>query len=180
MNEDYFNWLLNKAQVEEGENGYRILCSILQEVIFYPLVEMDENRWEDGVAYRTMFAGSNEEADKLDNDLGGCTMLELFVSLAEKTAFDMQGSQFEAGVGKWFTEILENLGLDLYTDHELMESESAYYEVDSILERVIFRRYDRSGHGGIYPLNNTCQDQRTVEIEIQRNMYLMENYDIFG
>ena len=107
-------------------------------------------------------------------------MLELMLSLAEKTAFDMEGSIFEAGVGRWFTELLENTGLDVYTDHEIMTSETAYFEITNILEKLIFRRYRYNGEEGFYPLRNPMEDQRQTELEIQRNMYLMENYDIFG
>lgn len=176
MNEKYFEWLLNKAGVDD----YRCLCSILHEVIFYPIIEMDENRWEDGVKYRYDFANTMEEAEQINNELGGCTMFELILSLAEKMSFDMQGSVFEAGTGKWFEELIGNLGLDMYTDSEIMTNEDAYYEVTDILERVIFRRYKWNGEGGLFPLRDPDQDQRDVEIEIQRNLYLMENYDIFG
>lgn len=179
MNEEYFEWLLSKAQVDDGENGYRLLCGILHEVIFYPIVEMDDNRWQDGIEYRYEFAG-DEQGDILSKSLGGCTMLELMLSLAEKTAFDMEGSVFEAGIGRWFTELLENTGLDLYTDSELMNSESAYFEVENILENIIFRRYRYNGEGGFYPLRDPEEDQRETELEMQRNHYLMENYDIFG
>lgn len=179
MNEEYFEWLLTKAGVDDGENGYRLLCQIMHEAIFYPLLEMDENRWEDGVAYRKEFAG-DRGAYQLDAFLGGCTMLELIISLAEKISFEMQGSMFEAGTGKWFYEIIENLGLDIYTDTEIMTNENAFFEVDAILERVIFRKYSWTGEGGMFPLKNADEDQRTVEIEIQKNRYLMENYDIFG
>ena len=179
MNEGYFEWLLNKAEIDKEK--YRLLCDILYNSIFYPILEMDENRWEDGVAYRFSFAGSDEGAYDLGQAIGGCTMLELILSQAEKTHFDMQGSEFGAPIGKWFMEILSNMGLDIYTNSVLMNEPDAYYEVSDIIRRVIFRQYEYDGFGGMYPLNvRPEQDQREVEIEIQRNLYLLENYDIFG
>lgn len=189
MNEEYFEWLLNKAGVDEEDNGYSILCSVMHEMIFYPILEMDADRWEDGVSYRYTFAFEHENRDEqaadilteyLDDQLGGCTVLELVISLIDKMSYEMLDSQYEAGPGKWFEELICNLGLDVYTNHEFMENEAAYFEVDQILERVIFRKYDYNGEGGFFPLQSASEDQRDVELVIQMNNYLAENYDILG
>ena len=188
MNEEYFEWLLNLIDVDKNDqNGYGLLCSILQEATFYPILEMDENRWEDGVQYRLDFASWNEHGDNekalitanyLDDILGGCTMLELLISLAQRISIELEESIYEARPGKWFEEMLGNLGLDVYTNDELMNNEAAYFEVERILERFIFRRYRYNGEGGLFPLQNPQDDQREAEIEIQMNDYLMENYNI--
>lgn len=190
MNDEYFEWLLNIVGVDSADpNGYGLLCSILHEVIFHPILDMDENRWEDGVRYRFDFALAHEHgdqnaaelvADYLDDNLGGCTVLELIISLAEKICWEMEDSQYEAHAGKWFNEMIGNLGLDMYTNQELMDNEAAYFEVDAILERFVFRRYHYNGEGGLFPLQNPNEDQRDQEIAIQMNDYLMENYDILS
>lgn len=186
MNEEYFEWLLNKVGVSAGGNDYSLLCSILHEMIFYPMLGMDENRWEDGVRYRMDFAMQQDPvhcdliAEGLDQTLGGCTALELMVSLAERISFEMMGSQYEAGPGKWFEEMIGNLGLDMYTNQELMDNENAYFAIEGIVERMIFRKYQYSGAGGLFPLCYPNEDQRETEIMIQMNNYLNENYDILG
>lgn len=189
MNEEYFEWLLNKAGVDDGDHGYSILCSVMHEMIFYPILEMDADRWEDGVRYRYEFAFWHENQDEraadilteqLDDQLGGCTMLELVISLIDKMSFEMLDSQYEAGPGKWFEELIGNLGLDVYTNKEFMENEAAYFEVDQTLERVIFRKYNYNGEGGFFPLRRAEDDQRSTELIIQMNNYLAENYDILG
>ena len=188
MNEEYFEWLLNLIDVnKEDQNGYGMLCSIMHDAIFHPILEMDENRWEDGVQYRFDFASWHEKgdskkasmvADHLDDSLGGCTVLELLISLAEKISWEMEEGPYEARPAKWFEEMISNLGLDIYTNGELMGNEAAYFEVDAILENFVFRRYHYNGEGGLFPLQNPQEDQREVEIAIQKNDYLMENYDI--
>lgn len=189
MHDEYFEWLLMKIGVDQSDTGYSLLCSILHEMIFYPILEMDTDRWEDGVRYRYAFALAHEQndtaaadlvADYLDDCLGGCTMLELMTSLAEKMSFELLDSQFEAGPGKWFEEMLGNLGLDIYTNREMMENEAAYFNVDTILETVVFRKYGYSGEGGLFPLQYPDEDQRNVELVIQMNQYIAENYDILG
>ena len=189
MNEGYFEWLLNKAGVSDDEDGFSYLCSILHEVIFHPTLEMDENRWEDGIRYRYEFASEKEGfgtdranwvTNYLDDSIGGCTMLELILSLAEKMHFEMLDSQYDAGVGKWFEELLSNLGLDMYTNRELMENEAAYFEIDDILNKLIYRNYRYNGEGGLFPLRGPKEDQRDVEMLIQMNNYIIENYDILS
>lgn len=189
MNEKdaYLEWLLNKLGIGTDATGYSMLASILQDTVFYPIVEMDENRWEDGVHYRVEYANlrypddqqaADALADILDDSIGGCTALELICSLCEKIAFELMDSQFEAGLGKWFEELIANLGLDIYTNNELMENEAAYFEVEGILEKWIFRRYHYNGEGGLFPLIDPPDDMRQMELIIQMNYWLMENYNV--
>lgn len=187
MNEGYFEWLLNKAGVDCGENGYSYLCSILHEVSYRPMLEMDDNRWHDGVQYRWDYAysverGSVNEAELaagyLDDCLGDCTVLELMLSMAEKMRYETADSMYEAGVGKWFEELIGNLGLDIYTNRELTENENAYFEAEGIVQRFVYRKYDWNGEGGLFPLRFAREDQRKVELIIQMNNYLAENYDV--
>jgi hypothetical protein len=138
---------------------------------------MDENRWEDGMRYRADFTSDDYELDQIDQELGGCTVLELILSLAEKMAYETAESRYEAGVGKWFEELISNLGLDIYTNQELIRNENAFFEVTKILEQFVFRKYSYNGEGGLFPLRYSDRDQREVELAIQMNQYIAENYD---
>ena len=175
MNGGYFGWLLDKEGVDDSETGYSYLCSVLHEIPFYAVIEMDENRWHDGIRLRDEFG-----LDDNDDFLGGCTAMELILSMAEKLYFEMLDSQYEAGVGKWFEELIGNLGLDIYTNRELMENEHAYFEIDGIVNKFIARRYSWNGEGGLFPLQYPKEDQRHVELIIQMNNYIAENYDILS
>lgn len=187
MNEGYFEWLLKKACVTDDENGYSYICAILHEILFYPLVDMDENRWFEARRYRWDYASErgysevwqqDEMANQIDEIIGGCTALELLISLAERMHFETQDGPYEAPTGKWFEELIGNIGLETYTNRELNENEEAYFEADEKIQRMIFRQYRASGQGGLFPLRAPRQDQRGVELAIQLNDYLAENYDI--
>ena len=190
MNEEYFEWLLNRIGVDSNDpNGYELLCSVLYDTAFYPLVEMDENRWKDGIRYRLIFANeiengrqpdTNMTADYLDDMLGGCTALELILAMAERMQYEMEGSRYDAPVYCWFCELISNTGLDIYTNDELLTNENAYFEIEDILNRLIFRHYDYSGEGGLFPLSHPMEDQTRTELVIQMNNYLLENYDILN
>lgn len=182
LDEWYFDWLLTKAGVDKDPSGFSSLCWILFDTPFLPVVEMDENRWEDGVEYRREFSeiyqGGRDCAEELDDLLGGCTMLELILSLAEKIRFEMADSIFEAGTGKWFEELLENLGLHNYTNLCIIMHENAYDEIQEILEKLNLRKYRANGEGGLFPLRQYVIDQRGVELAAQLNNYLADRYDI--
>jgi hypothetical protein len=148
---------------------------------------MDKNRWEDGIRYRSIFAmehehGKQPDADSLtnylDDILGGCNMLELILSLADRMQYEMEESVFDRPIGWWFNELIANLGLDIYTNSEILQNESAYFEVSNILENVIFHRYSVDGNGGLFPIDNSQYNQRDSELIIQMNNYLMAHYNI--
>ena len=187
MNEGYFKWQMNKVNVSDDENGYSYLCAILHEILFYPLVDMDENRWFEARRYRWDYAAEHgyseiwqqdEMANQLDETLGGCTVFELLISLAEKMKFETEDGPYDATTEKWFEELISNMGLETYTNREFNENEEAYFEAEEKIQRMIFRRYRASGEGGLFPLRFPRQDQRGVELAIQLNDYLAENYDI--
>ena len=189
MKESYFQWLLNRAGVSDGDSGYVYLCSIMHEIEFYARHGMDENWCQNGIRYRWDYADEKEgvgtqasdlTAGYLDDCLGGCTVLELVLSLAENIAYETQDSLYSAGVGKWFEELISNLGLDLYTNRELMENEHAYFEAEGIIQRFVYRQYAWNGEGGLFPLRAPMEDQRFVELSIQMNNYIAENYDVLG
>jgi hypothetical protein len=116
--------------------------------------------------------------DILDGEYGqNGTMMEMLVVLAEKMNFDLADSEYEAGIGHWFRELLENCGLIGYTN-ENMEDDRYVEAVADILDTVIFRKYGWDGEGSLFPLRWPKQDQRYQELIVQMNGYIEENYDI--
>jgi hypothetical protein len=190
MNEEYFEWLLNIIGIDpEDQNGYGLLCSQLMDTAFYPILEMDENRWEDGIRYRYLYAMEKENgdayragmlSDHLDDIIGGCSVLELMIAMADRMRCELEGSRYEANTGYWFRVLLGNLGLDIYTNNEYLCNEAAFFDVEKIVEKMVFRKYGFDGRGGLFPLQNPNSDQSKEEIATQMNNYLLENYDILG
>ena len=181
---EYLCSLMNRVGLEaEGNDGYLRLCETLQEIEFLPQTAMDENRCEECRNLRTDFACTECEdeytADILDGIYGeNGTMLELLIVLAEKMAFEMSDSEFEAHPRKWFTEMLVNCGLDKACTNEDFEKEGTEETVKDAMATVIFRKTGWDGEGGLFPLLYPQYDQRHVELVIQMNNYLEENYDI--
>jgi hypothetical protein len=101
-------------------------------------------------------------------------MLELIIALAYRCE-DMTADVVDGNrqVQDWFWDLLSNSGLEGYTDEQYDER-----LVDEILNNIIYRRYDRYGRGGLFPLKNPKKDQRKVELWYQMNAYLVEKYFI--
>lgn len=180
---DYLCWLMNQGQIlAEGPEGYLRLCEVLQGIYFVSLIAFDENRVEEGKALRSEWAESEYgDISELERELipYTCTALELILVLARRMCYEMSDSQFEAGMGKWTAELLENAGLATFrNDIFEMNPEYAVAKIKNILHDIIYRKYLWSGEGGFFPVHWTTCDQRDVELLIQMNNYLAENYDI--
>lgn len=180
---DYLCWLMNQAQIEAGgPEGYLRLCEVLQGIYFVSLVAFDENRVEEGKELRTEWADTDGgDISELEKELipYTCTALEIILVLARRMCFEMSDSQFEAGTGKWTTELLENAGLATFRN-DIFETnpEHAVATIKNIMHDIIYRKYLWDGEGGFFPVHWTTCDQRDAELLIQMNNYLAENYDI--
>ena len=187
---EYLCYLMNRIGLEaEGRNGYLRLCETLQDIEFLPLTDMDGNRCSECMELRKDFAEHDYEMygsvaiesaiDILDELFGEeGTMLELLTVLAEKMAFVMSDSEFEASTRKWFLEMLENCGLDKHWSNSDFDEEGNEETIKDAMDTVIFHKTGWDGEGGLFPLAYPQYDQRKVEIAIQMNNYLAENYDI--
>ena len=94
-------------------------------------------------------------------------MLELLITLARDLSFQMDGE-----VRAWFWHLIEVLGLTHCSDRYY--DKQAEMEIHEALERVIFRTYEPSGEGGLFPLQHPREDQRNVELWYQLNAYILE------
>ena len=138
-----------------------------------PEVAMDKNRASDGLYLRNLFD------DITGNDVTGtltdkeASVLEVLVALAIRIEQDIMG-EGEDDFGKWFIEMLSNLGLLEYSDGNFDE-----YSVKAIFDRFMSRNYSGKGSGSLFPLKNyqVCKDDyRDLEIWSQLQYYLEENY----
>ena len=134
---------------------------------------MDGNRAEDGVDLRYRFGyeygfDNSAVADCLDDK--DCSVLELMVALAIRCEEHiMDNPDIGDRTGKWFLDMIVNLGLEKMTDDHF---DKRY--VERILHRVLNREYGRNGDGGLFTVHHSRIDMRSVEIWYQAMWYLDE------
>ena len=96
-------------------------------------------------------------------------MLELLVVLARALAFEMDDP-----ADIWFWHLIDVMDLARFNDLEY--DDEAAEIVAQTLDRIIWRRYNDHGQGGLFPLRDPVEDQRDVELWYQLNAYLIERY----
>lgn len=169
LEELYLTWLYRQV----GYNGspsrtHWSLFKKLHDTEFFWNVPNDDNRVEDGIQLRYEFM-DDEDLIYVDPEWLelGCSVLELLIGLSRRLSFEAEG---EPRV--WFWEMLENLGIAGLTDRRY--TPHAEREVEKVLDRLIWRRYDNKGRGGLFPLSHPHGDQRKVELWVQMNDYILE------
>ena len=168
---DYYFFLLEKAGLMENEmRAYSFLFRKLFNTEFQWTIDKDENRAADGEDLRREF---EEDVGGMTDDYDPCNMLEMMVALACRCESDIMGVADEDNTRQWFWDMLDNLGLSRYDNARWNPM-----AVERILNRLIFRRYEKSGKGGMFPLNDPKSDQRNVEIWYQMGSWLNEKYEI--
>jgi hypothetical protein len=172
LDDQYFTWLYSQvASVKQKHphKSYWILLRQLYTKEFVWFVPNDDNRAEDGRDLRYEFFDAEGIAE-VDRDHAwadlGCSMLEVLLGLSRRLSFEAEGR-----VDDWFWHLLENIGLDKFTDSSGYDPG----EVDEILERIIWRNYRPDGVGGLFPLKEPEDDQRKVELWYQLSAYVIEN-----
>lgn len=163
------------VNIHPYRNRYYLLMKDLHHKKFRWFVPNDDNRAFEGRNLREQFS---EEMD-VDYDTflfeEEVSMLELILALAIRCDSIMADSIENVSISEWFWRLLSNVGLEKFTDDD-------YYtfggpkKVDEILEKIIERRYTRSGKGGLFPLKYPKKDQRKVEIWYQMCHFLVENF----
>jgi hypothetical protein len=175
LDEAYFVWLYSQVGSVQNRNRsktYWTLLRLLHEKKFTWTKKFDKdgNRAQDGKNLRREFLRTTGTAlNKIDDgwmDLD-CSMLELFVALSWKLAFEGEGEPHE-----WFWVLIDNIGLTECNDANPPEK----VIIDEILDKVIYREYARNGAGGLFPLQRTKEDQRGVELWYQMQAYLLERF----
>lgn len=185
---DYLCWLMNQLQIAGGgPDGYLRLCEVLQGCPFMTIVRMDENRREEAMCLRDEYLDSSSKwcVEPFNRDYYTpiqwqytCSMLELLVVIVRRLNYELLDSQYEADIWKWTEELLNNAGLSQFVNARFEADEHASEYVTKILKDIIYRQYGFDGEGSFFPLEHPRYDQRNVELLIQMNNYIEENYDI--
>lgn len=169
LDEMYLEWLycqVGDPAIKDPTRTYWRMAKTLYTKEFVWLIPNDSNRIEDGKDLRYEFVDQSglNDVDREWIHLG-CSMLELFVGLSRRLAFQADGEPRD-----WFWQLIVNAGLDEYNDtYRGLEK-----PVSEILDRIIWRTYNSDGHGGLFPLQSPERDQREVELWYQLNAYILE------
>lgn len=180
---DYFSWLCEMVCVDGRytDEAYWILAKTLWDTDFEWIIPIDENRARNGTYLRYLYEldGGTDSYD------GPCTVLEMLIALAKRMDDILDELDGECRISMYFWEMIDNLGLIKYSDNNLRCPGTGYdvilegverEGIDQILEDWMQRRIDYDGTGGLFPLRDPREDQRSVDIWYQCNAYMIENY----
>lgn len=164
---EYFDWLVSHVASTSNPNPSRSYYQLLEQMHrkrFIWFIPNDDNRVEDGRELRYEFMNGPSEDDEC------CSFLEMLIALSRRVCFESSyGTSMD-----WFWHLAENLDLRKYNDEALMDLEPL--EIRYILDKVVDREYEKSGLGGLFPLDRPERDQRKVELWYQMSSYLLEGH----
>lgn len=171
ISNEYHEWLCDI--IGRGDD-YKMLTDQLDATRFEWSFERDINRAEDGEELRDEFARQTGRSVRRGRP---CSIFEMLIGVARRMNYAISDPYSHVDrTEECFWELVANLGL---TDEEFMDGDQYDpIEVGNILDQFIKRSYERNGSGGIFPLRNSVEDQRKVEIWYQMNQYLYENYGV--
>ena len=168
----YFEWLCGKIIDDESNIKYSKLMSHLYDSIFTPVMDMDDNRAEDGKGLRRRFEiEENHHRDDVIETFRGkpeCSVLEMMIALSircEETI--MTDEEYGDRTGMWFWNMIVSLGLGTMDDSRF---DRKYTSI--VLDRFIDREYKKNGEGGLFTIDGLKKDMRTQEIWYQMMWYL--------
>ena len=168
----YYHWLLDIVMYKEMKRSgreYKKLLRAMKDKQFTVVVPNDINRLEDGKYLRFTF---QEETGFEGEIKGSCSFLEMCIGLAVRMNRDIFEPDPSYRPARWFWTMMENCGLDKYTD-DIFDD----LIVNKLMDRVIKRTYSKTGKGGLFPIKHPNNDQRNVELWYQMQQYVMENFD---
>ncbi len=168
INVKYFHWLVKQVCFIDSDECYVLLLNHLHSTNFYAILPNDENRARDGLDIREAFY--SEHSEQVPNE--DCSFLEFLFALSKKmnyicAAFD------EDKTKEIFWRLLLNIDLASMSDRNYGEKGGDIF-IDEVLNRVMDRKYEVNGYGGLFPMRKPRQNQREVEIWYQMNQYLSD------
>lgn len=169
----YFDWVCSVVcdGMRSKRMMYRKLLRYLHSKEFVYILEMDGNRAVDGVELRYRFAYQhNYPYSMIDEyfDDKPCSILEMMAALVIRIVDDiMDDPDEDAPTGRWFWDMIDNLGLGNLSDSVFDERYA-----DEVINRFLNRDYEANGNGGLFTVNHRREDMRDVDIWYQMCWYL--------
>lgn len=171
--DDYFAWLYDMVCSGLDET-YVDLLRYLHSVTFEPIVLMDTNRSDDGLALRYNQYGVEK---RIPNDIlveafrgKPCSMLEMMIALAQRCDNTiMYDHDLGDRTAVWFWNMVDNLGLS-----DMYDPNFDALKAGHIMYIFMNRRYKKDGTGGLFKIHDDTKDMREIEIWYQMCFYLDE------
>ena len=113
----YLDWIYSIICGENDYNhlSYRKLIAFLNDIEFTYILEMDENRAQDGIDFRYRFGytkGYSRDVIARYLDNRPCSVLEMMVALAFRVEEQiMDDYEYGDRTGQWFWNMIVSLGL---------------------------------------------------------------------
>lgn len=186
----YFIWLCNRGNFTNGFDRPQIgelascythysLAETLHDIPFTFSVPNDINRLNEGKKLREIFAELHSDfSDYSAIEFEDVSVLEMLIAFAERIDTSVMRSFGDDEVDRskfWLWLMLDNLGISDWDDDSWCLE--AYQDVIKKVKIFLNRDYDQFGRGGLFPLENSTKDQRTVEIWYQMQEYCTANWD---
>lgn len=169
----YFEWLYNLV-CNDGyvkELDYQELLFHLYRTNFVFFIDHDENRSYDGISLRYYFGNEvNADREQIERVLDDrpCSVLEMLIALALRIENElMSDPDYGDRAWKWFWKMMTNMNLGGMTNERFDKD-----YVDRVIERMLARKYESNGRGGLFTIANCKEDLRKVEIWMQMNWYV--------
>lgn len=172
LHKEYFEWLYCLVcDNRYGRLSYKNLLLCLNNIEFYPVIDLDENRLQDGIDFRYRFGYENgyprHDIERYLDDRP-CSVLEMMVALAFRVEEQiMDDSDYGNRTGQWFWNMIVSLGLGSMNDSRFDER-----FVQQTISRFLDRKYSPNGKGGLFTIENCPYDLRDMEIWNQFMWYL--------
>ena len=169
IEEVYFKWLYSKVasvDIPTPSLTYYTLLRDLHATEFVWMVSGDDNRCQDGLDIRREFLNQSFLPQDPPWLSIPCSVLEMMIAFARKAEF-----QTDISLRDWFWIFMANLGLDDLND---AAEDNVTEIVTEVMDQFLWRTYRRDGRGGMFPLSETKNDQRKVEIWYQFCEYLVD------
>lgn len=178
---DYVKHLYSLIQ-KKGAPSYIYLSRLLHTIPFEWSVRNDDNRIADALEIRNSYIEETGISKSIFKD-EDVSVLEILVGIIFRMMYVMYGETRGVTPSKLFVELLSNLKLTDYSDLTFLQTKRPAVirrDVCTKVDKMLFRRYTKSGLGGLFPLkrisNRTKLDLRKVELWYQMMHYLEENY----
>lgn len=173
LTNEYFEWMYQLVcdNRYSKKTSFRRLLDHLNRVTFTYTIDMDGNRAADGEDLRYRFGDACGYSDReiaTYLDTHPCSVLEMMIALSIRCEEHiMEDSDVGDRTGQWFWNMIVSLGLGSMTDSNYNPD-----RVNDILDRFLDRKYKRNGEGGLFTVEYSHRDMRTIEIWYQMCLYL--------
>ena len=169
---EYFNWLC-KLVSDRQHTRFKEVLKLLHEKEFIYIIDMDGNRYEDGIELRYRFAyecGHDYRIIASCLDTRPCSILEMMIALALRCEEHIM-DDYSIGnrTAQWFWDMMNSLGLGRMDDIHVQKD-----VFDEIIDTFLNRNYAPNGKGGLFTVHNGRRDMRSVEIWYQACAYFNE------